>query len=113
MSDGRLLSGAAAGAATATNALQIGGARTTQNKDGAPPGTSAPPPPPPAIVSLQALPPHQLGTKLGLSKKMKGPSVKMMSEATWKLVSKANDSTNDGAPNNVWDKINSSNLEVS
>ena len=37
----------------------------------------------------------------------------MMSEATWKLVSEANDTTKDGAPNDVGDKINSSNSEVS
>ena len=43
-------------------------------------------------------------------RKIEEPEQKMMSETAWKLVvSKANDSTKDGAPNDVWDKINSEN----
>ena len=43
---------------------------------------------------------------------MKDPITKMLSKAAWKLVSKANNTTKDDAPDNVWELINSSNSRV-
>ena len=66
----------------------------------------------PLAVSPQILPPPQFGTKPGLNKKLKDPSAHRISEATWKLVNKAKDSSNDKAQEDMKDIAETNKLAV-